>query len=98
MNHYIHQSPKDNRSKDSHFQSQTQQLFALLSSTPATRKEASEKLNIDRANVCRYIKLFRDSCRVWVIRKRFCKITGHRAEELTCNPDLAPLNNQLKLF
>jgi len=98
MNHNIHQSPNDNHNKDSHFQSQTQLLFELLCTTPATRKEASVLLNIDRANVCRYIKTFRDSYKVWVLRKRCCRITRHRAEELTCDPNLAPLNNQLKLF
>jgi len=98
MNIKIHQSPVKIYNKDTQFQNQVQQLFELLLSTPATRKEASVLLNIDRANICRYIKSFRDSNRVWIVRKRLCTITRHRAEELTCDLNLAPPSNQLTLF
>jgi DNA-binding transcriptional regulator LsrR (DeoR family) len=93
-----HQSPNQKHNKDKHFKNQFLAVYECLMYTSATRKELSVLLDIDRANICRYIKTLRDSNRVWVVCRRQCTITGHRAEELTCNPDLKPDDNQLKLF
>ena len=88
------QSPNSEHNKDSQYQ----RVFEALQHKPATRKELSVLLNIDRANICGYIATLRKFDRVWTVRIRMCRITKHIAEELTCNPELKPDDNQLKLF
>lgn len=98
MKNIFNQSPCKIQQKDREIPNQFQQVYELLLSVPATRKEVSVILGIDRANVCRYVKTLRDSVNIWVVKKRLCKITKHRAEELTCDPQFKPADNQLKLF
>ena len=98
MEDYTHQSPNSKSNKDSHFQNEYLKVYQYLYQTSATRKEVSVALKIDRANICWYVGKLRKSDRVWVIRKKRCSYTRHIVEEITCNPDLKPDDNQLKLF
>ncbi len=55
----------------------------------ATRMMIARAVGIERANVCRRIAELREEGRIWTCGRHLCKITGIRAEYLTCNPHTA---------
>ncbi len=76
------------QNKDKHFGQQMQRVFTEFQKQPATMKMVSIETNIDRANICRYIRIWRKECRIFEIKKGICPITKHRAGFLTTNPML----------
>jgi hypothetical protein len=77
---------------------QLHKVFQSFFDSPKTMKEADADCGIMRESICRYVRTFRQSKSIVVIRKRYCKVTQHLANEYTTNPDLFPKPAQLTLF
>jgi hypothetical protein len=77
---------------------QLEATFYGFYSTPQTMKELSVRLNIDRANVCRYCRVFRLQHKLYVVSKKYCSITKHLANVYTTNESYKPSTGQLELF
>jgi hypothetical protein len=77
---------------------QLKAVFQSFFDSPKTMKEADADSGIMRENICRYVRTFRQSKSIVVLRKRYCKVTKHLANEYTTNPDLFPKPIQLTLF
>jgi len=61
-------------------------------------KELSVSTGIDRANICRYCRTMRTAGSIAVFKKAYCSITKHLANQYTTNPEIFPVNSQLKMF
>lgn len=77
---------------------QLQKTFEVFKEQPLTMLQASRILNIERANICRYVSKLRKHHKIAVVKKIACPITRHPAGQLTTNPDLFPKPQQLELF
>ena len=77
---------------------QLKAVFQSFFDSPKTMKEADSDSGIMRENICRYVRTFRQSKSIVVIRKRYCLVTKHLANEYTTNPELFPKPTQLSLF
>lgn len=86
------------RSKDTYFQNQFKITYEAFYVQPLTMKELSILKKIDRANICRYVRLMRRAGTIKVFSKGYCRITKHLANRYTTNPDLFPFDKQLKFF
>ena len=84
--------------EDNHFKNQYLKAFAAFFSQPVTMMENSVTTGIDRANLCRYVRLMRLAGIIAVVKRTYCSITKHLANKYTTNPDLFPKNIQLSLF
>jgi len=76
--------------KSKHFQTQMQRVFAALYRKPKTMLMVSFETGILRANICRYVAVWRKQSRICIVRKGICPISKHRAGFYTTNPDLFP--------
>jgi|AntRauTorckE5430_2_1112549.scaffolds.fasta_scaffold48968_2 hypothetical protein len=80
-------------------QAQTKRVFDHWHLHPSTMKECSVATGVMRENICRYVKGLRESKKVYLIDKRKCTITKHRAGIYTTNPDLVDIYTlQISLF
>lgn len=86
------------QSKDKHFQTQFKVTFEGFFKKPQTMKELSVSTGIDRANICRYCRTMRKAGTLAVYKKVYCSITKHLANSYTANPEMFPINSQLKMF
>ena len=77
---------------------QLKAVFQSFFDSPKTMKEADSDSGIMRENICRYVRTFRQSKSIVVIRKRYCMVTKHLANEYSTNPKLFPKPTQLNLF
>ena len=77
---------------------QLHKVFQSFFDSPKTMKETDKDCGVMRENICRYVRTFRQSKSIVVIRKRYCKVTKHLANEYTTNPLLFPKSTQLTLF
>ena len=77
---------------------QLKAVFQSFFDSPKTMKEADVDSGIMRENITRYVRTFRQSKSIVVIRKRYCMVTKHLANEYTTNPELFPKPTQLTLF
>ena len=77
---------------------QLSKVFQSFFDSPKTMKECDIDSGIMRENITRYVRTFRQSKSIVVIRKRYCKVTQHLANEYSTNPDLFPKPTQLTLF
>lgn len=84
--------------KDTKFRAQFQIVFNGFLKSPCTMKELSVITGIDRANICRYVRILRLACKIAIYKKVYCSITKHKANSYTTNPELMPVSKQLKLF
>ena len=84
--------------KDKVFQDQFSKVFNEFFRQPFTMKMVSVQTRIDRANICWYCRDLRKTKRIAAVKKGICQVTKHRATYWTTNPDLFPINPQLKLF
>lgn len=85
---------KDNKK----FRTQAKIVFNSFFYKPQTMKEVEVKTKIDRAGICRYVATFRKQNKIAVLKTVYCSITKHKAYLLTTNPELFPIDSQLKLF
>jgi hypothetical protein len=65
---------------------------------PQSMKMLSEKLKIDRANICWFCRDLRKSNKIDIAKKGVCKISKRVVNFYTTNPDLFSQSNQLKMF
>jgi hypothetical protein len=65
---------------------------------PQSMKMLSEKLKIDRANICWFCRDLRKNYKIGIAKKGICKITKRVVNFYTTNPDLFEQSNQLKMF
>ncbi len=96
-----HLTPKNSlllQSKDKHFTAQLQATYNGFYEKPQTMKELSVQSCIDRANICRYCKVFRLQNTLYVISKKYCSITKHLANVYSTNKKYKPHKQQLELF
>ena len=78
------------------FKNQRNRMYKALLEKSLTRYEVAKLINVDRANICRYVSYFFDRDLIAVTKKRRCTISGYPyVEELTTNRDLFPEDNQL---
>lgn len=77
---------------------QINRVYKAFYSAPKTMLMVSNETGILRANVCRYVRAFRQSDKIAEVKKGLCKISKHRAGFLTTNPDQFPQSNQLKMW
>ena len=77
---------------------QLQSTFEALQGKPKTMLEVARLLNIERANVCRYVSRLRKLSKIAVTKKDRCSITRHRAGYLTSDPKKFPPLIQLDIF
>lgn len=77
---------------------QKKRVFKAFYSAPKTMLMVSSETGILRANICRYVRTFRQSDKIAEVKKGLCKISNHRAGFLTTNPDQFPQSNQLKMW
>lgn len=77
---------------------QLNKVFQSFFESPKTMKEADADSGIMRENICRYVRTFRQSKSIVAIRKRYCLVTKHLANEYTTNPEFFPKPTQLSLF
>lgn len=76
------------RHKDKYFLTQEKRTFVALFKQPKTMKMVEVETGIDRANVCRYIDVWKERNCIRVAKKGICPITKHRAGFYTTNPAL----------
>lgn len=84
--------------KDNHYYDQLSRVFQSFLESPKTRKEVDKACGVMRENICWYVRYLKQRNLITVIRKRYCTVTKHLAEELTTNPDLFPKQIQTTLF
>lgn len=78
------------RSEVNHFKAQMETVFAAFYSRPQTMLMVSIQTGILRANICRYVAIWRKENRIRETQTTICPISKHRASFLTTNPDLFP--------
>ena len=71
---------------------------AFQTETPKTMLQVSKETGIERANICRYVAIFRKQGNIQLLYKGICSISKHHAGFYTTNKDLFKNDNQLKLF
>lgn len=74
-------------------------VFNAFFESPKTMLEVDTETNIERANICRYVRTLRNENRISLFAYRRCTITGHpKVGAYTTNPELFPKSNQLTIF
>jgi len=87
------------RGKESnYFKYEKEQLFAYLKNNTATASMIEEATGIKQKNLCRYKRELEKIGLLWELYEAPCKITGFCAFYLTTDPNLMPIDNQIKLF
>jgi DNA-binding transcriptional regulator LsrR (DeoR family) len=84
--------------KDKHFQYQFKIVCDAFFKQPQTMKELSVKTNIGRAAICRYCRKVRQLNQIAIVKKVYCNITKHLANQYTTNPGMFPILSKVKLF
>jgi len=78
---------------------QLKMVYRAFWDKPMTMKEVDKATGIMRENICRHCGTLRKANLIYVVSRRRCSVTGFPSvTEWTTNPDLAPPDNQLKLF
>lgn len=77
--------------KSTLFQGQMKRVFASFKQHPKTMLAVSVETGILRANICRYIAIWRKAGLVKVAKYGICPISKHRAGFYTTNQELFPL-------
>ena len=86
------------QNKDSHFDAQMRIVCDYLSDHIATASMVECATGVHQKNITRYKRVLERSGTLWELYKDKCKVTGHIASYLSCNPDMAPDERQLSLF
>lgn len=83
---------KGNKIKD-----QLKEVYNGFYKEPQSMKMLSIKLKIDRANICWFCREFRKNNQLGIFKKGLCKITKRYVNYYTTNPELIPIDKQIKL-
>ena len=89
---------QNSQCEDTDYKSQLKTIFQYLQENIATASMVSDKTGIPQKNICRFKRDLEKAGVLFEVEKKLCLKTGFKAWYLTTNPDLAPLNSQLKLF
>jgi hypothetical protein len=73
-------------------------LIEALKERPQTMLMVGKRINVERANICRYISELSKSKRIALVKKSVCEITRHPAGYYTSDPQLFPKDNQMSIF
>jgi hypothetical protein len=92
-----HLSIKD-KHKDKKFEAQMKVVYKEFERKPATMLQVSLKHGILRANICRYVAIWKKQGKIAIAKKTYCPITRHLAGHYTTNPKFFPKSNQIKMF
>ena len=84
--------------KDKHFEDQFSKVYFGFFESPQSMKMLSEKLKIDRANICWFCRDLRNNNQLEIAKKGICTITKRIVNFYTTNPKYFRQNNQLKMF
>ena len=84
--------------EDTNFQVQLKTVYQSFFEKPQTMKEVDVSTGIMRENICWHCRELRKKEQLFPIKKRYCRVTKHRATEWTTNPELIPISPQLNLF
>ncbi len=77
--------------KSTHFQAQMSKVYEAFRKRPKTMLMVSFETGILRANICRYVAMWRKSNQIEFVKHGFCEVSKHRAGYYTTNPDLFPI-------
>ena len=78
--------------------SQNQRVLEQLNKGIYTMKMLSILVNVDRANICRFVAELRKYNHIFLVKRGLCKVTNCMAGYYTTNTEFAPIDNQTKLF
>ena len=99
MSNHFNNLQRKTHSKGNQFTNQLSRVFQAFFESPKTMKEADKACGVMRESICRYVRKLRLQGKIAIIKKRYCKVTGHEAGVYTTNPDLFPPKPlQLNLF
>ena len=71
---------------------------AFATETPKTMLQVSKETDILRANICRYVAMFKKQNNIQLLHKSICSISKHRAGFYSTNKELFKKDTQLSLF
>jgi hypothetical protein len=74
--------------KDKHFEAQMKRVFEAFKRKPSTMLMISVETGILRANICRYIAIWRKQGSIHLIKQGLCKISKHRSGFYTTDKNL----------
>lgn len=77
---------------------QVKKVFEAFREEPKTMKMVSVETGIQRANICWYIRDFREQNKIALVKEDRCPITKHPAQFLTTDPEeVEKIHSQLEL-
>jgi hypothetical protein len=88
----------NSQSKDNYLKHQKRIVFQSFYNAPKTMKECDKEVGIMRESICWFCRDFRKAKTLYVVGKKYCSITKHRANVYTTNPALSLISSQIKLF
>jgi|688.fasta_scaffold99034_5 hypothetical protein len=83
----------EDRHKGKHFEGQMKKVFAAFERNPSTMLMVSIQTGILRANICRYVSIWKRQGKIKHLKFGLCKISKHPAGYYTTNPELFPVIN-----
>lgn len=84
--------------KAEHFLAQKRKVFQAFFNAPKTMLQASIETTVMRSNICYYVRDFRKSNSICVVKNETDPLTGFRADYLSTNPKECNSCQQTKLF
>jgi hypothetical protein len=84
--------------KDNHFEIQKARVFQSFYTVPKTMKECDKEVGVMRESICWFCRDFRKANTLYVVGKRLCSVTRHRANVYSTNEKYKPASTQLPLF
>jgi len=84
------------KSKDTHFEIQTKQVYEAFKRKPSTMLMVSIETGILRANICRYVAKWQKHDSIHLLKHGLCKVSKHRAGYYTTDTNL--FTQSLTLF
>jgi predicted transcriptional regulator len=80
------------------FTAQLRLVYNQFYKQPMTMKECDRAIGIMRENICWYCRELRKHNRLFMIGKKICSVTNHRANIYTTNPTMIPQQQHQTLF
>lgn len=74
--------------KNKHFQAQMKRVYVAFFKQPKTMLIVSVETGIPRANICRYVAMWKKRNCISIVQHGICPISKHRAGFYTTNPEL----------
>jgi predicted transcriptional regulator len=84
--------------KGTKFRAQLITFYEYLKTNVCTASMVSDAIGISQKNICRHKRHLEKVGLLWQIEKKYCYKSKFKAWNITTNPELMPISNQLKLF